>query len=134
MLIYKSKLRIVLTIAYITTGTINIRTTKEIIGDLGDETGTRSQQIEEYKNNLSNVFKDTFEGTDISTGAKITDLSSVISQLQKDGELTTQSISNLAKVLPELNLNGKPAEEQITLLREAIDKLKNSKISKRNKR
>ena len=31
MLIYKSKLRIVLTIAYITTGTINIRTTKEMI-------------------------------------------------------------------------------------------------------
>ena len=103
-----------------------IRTTKEIIGDLGDESGVRSQQIEEYKNNLSNVFKDTFEGSDISTGAKITDLSSVISQLQKDGELTTQSISNLAKALPELNLNGKPAEEQITLLREAIDKLKNS--------
>ena len=103
-----------------------IRTTKEIIGDLGDESGTRSQQIEDYKNSLSDVFKDTFKDSDVSTGAKITDLSSVISQLQKDGELTTQSISNLAKALPELNLNGKPAEEQITLLREAIDKLKNS--------
>lgn len=103
-----------------------IRTTKEIIGDLGDESGTRSQQIRELEQSLKGVFLDTFNGNETTIGSKIYDISYALNDLSRDGELSTQSISNLAKALPNLDLANMSSEERVKALTEALKEQRNT--------
>lgn len=104
----------------------NIEYAKKDIQEFGDEYGTYANIIADNQNKLFNTFKDTYNGISTSIGGNIYDLEYALQDLSNDGELTTKSIGNLAKILPELDFANMSSEEKVNALKDAIDKLKNS--------
>ena len=100
--------------------TENLNEARNSLKQFGDD-GLTTDQLEYYENKLSSLFKDTFEGQEFNVGSKIYDIGYALSDLQKTGDLSATSISNLAKALPNLDLANMSTEERIKALTDALN-------------
>ena len=100
--------------------TENLNEARNSLKQFGDD-GLTTDQLEDYENKLSSLFKETFEGQEFNVGSKIYDIGYALSDLQKTGDLSATSISNLAKSLPDLDLANMSTEERVKALTDALN-------------